>query len=586
MKIQQKIVVIPLMVMLLVSTFTIITIERYLQSHLIDLNKKELYLLATASLESVKTLESLETESEMHSDTRVTEHEGSHVSGHTEEHIILAFQRLAENFAHAGDFRVTYIDANGKVLGDSDITYDQLSYVENHADRPEIKTALQDGKGISGRYSRTLDTNMLYVAVRSNEAHYTDKNSHLAHPIISRVARSQESVEDALHELRETLVFTGGVSLIAVLILGVLAARVMNKAVQAEHHLLEKRVDDRTAEIKMLQTLGGLLNACTTLEEAGEVMTSVIPRLLPEFRGSISIIKSSRNRLDRITEWGGEWPGAERFAPGECWALRKGHQHFSVEHGIETYCRHWVDTPEEQQSLCVPLLAQGETIGILHFVMSLDTDTEHYQGMWSAISEQIGLTLANIQLRDSLREQAIRDPLTGLFNRRYMLEALDQAHSRAERTGSEIAVMMIDLDHFKLFNDNFGHDAGDHVLKAVSQALKDSLRQEDIACRYGGEEFCIVCPSTGAQQAEQIAARICKAVRQLELSINQLSLGTVTTSVGIAVYPQHAASMDDAIRLADEALYMAKQNGRDRAEVAVLSGTECREKLTEPVESV
>ncbi|MBN3563429.1 sensor domain-containing diguanylate cyclase [Aliamphritea spongicola] len=585
MKIQQKIVVIPLAVMLLVSTFTIFTIEQYLQSHLMERNIKELRLLATASLESVRTVEALESVLDGHPDTRMPQTE-THAGGHSEDHIIMAFQRLAENFAHAGDFRVTYFDAAGKVLGDSDSTLDQLKYVENHADRPEVKAALKVGMGMSERYSDMLETNMMFVAVRANEANYTDEHSYVVHPIIARVARSQDSVSEALHELREALVFTGVISLVVVLFLGILGARVLNKAVNTEHQLLERRVQDRTTEIQMLQTLGGLLNACSTLEEAGEVMNSVIPKLLPEFRGSISIIKSSRNRLDRITEWGGEWPGADRFSPGECWALRKGHQHLAVEHGIETYCRHWLEIPEKQQTLCIPLLAQGETIGILHFVLPPETEADRFQGMWSAVSEQIGLTLANIQLRDSLREQAIRDPLTGLFNRRYMLEALDQAHSRAERTGTDIAVMMIDLDHFKLFNDNFGHDAGDHVLKAVSQALKDSLRQEDIACRYGGEEFCVVCPSTSEVQARQIAERICKSIRKLELSMNQLSLGTVTTSIGIAVYPQHGAAMDDVIRVADEALYAAKQNGRDRAEVAVLPDAGVSEQPAEPATKV
>jgi diguanylate cyclase (GGDEF)-like protein len=348
----------------------------------------------------------------------------------------------------------------------------------------------------------------------------------------------------------------------------------MKRTVQNEQQLLEKRVEDRTTEISILQTFGGLLNACSTLDEASEVLNNVIPRLLPEFKGSISIIKSSRNRLDRIADWGGDWPGAERFAPGECWSLRKGHQHLSTEHGIQTLCHHWVDIPTDHQTLCIPLLAQGETIGVLHFVMPMDVSLDHYKGLSNAISEQVGLTLANIQLRDSLREQAIRDPLTGLFNRRYMLEALDQSHSRAERTQTEIAIMMIDLDHFKLFNDNFGHDAGDHVLKAVSQVLKDSLRQEDIACRYGGEEFCIVCPSTNEQQALQIAKRIGKGISSLELNMNQLSLGTVTTSIGIALYPNHADNMEDTIKAADEALYVAKQNGRDRAEVAQAMFTE------------
>lgn len=559
MKLQHKIVAIPLAVMLLVSTVTFILIEAYLESHLIESNKSELMTLASASLESVRTLES--------------------VDSHADEHDLRSFQRLAENFAHAGDFRITYIDANGTVLGDSDISFEQLTYIENHADRTEFKLALATGNGITERFSATLNTNMLYVAVRSDEAHFTDNTSHLAHPIVSRIARSQSSIQAAIYELRETLLLTGALSLLAVLTLGLFGARIMKRTVQNEQQLLEKRVEDRTTEISILQTFGGLLNACSTLDEASEVLTNVIPKLLPEFKGSISIIKSSRNRLDRIAAWGENWPGAERFAPGECWSLRKGHQHLSTEHGIQTLCHHWVEIPSDQQTLCIPLLAQGETIGVLHFVMPMDVSLDHYKGLSNAISEQVGLTLANIQLRDSLREQAIRDPLTGLFNRRYMLEALDQSHSRAERTQTEIAIMMIDLDHFKLFNDNFGHDAGDHVLKAVSQVLKDSLRQEDIACRYGGEEFCIVCPATNEQQALQIAKRIGKGISSLELNMNQLSLGTVTTSIGIALYPNHADNMEDTIKAADEALYVAKQNGRDRAEIAQ---TVFVEKIEEP----
>ena len=554
MKIQHKIIIIPLAVMLLVSSVTIIMVEIYLESHLIQRNKDELSTLATASLESVRTVE-------------VVDNQG-------EKHVLQSFQKLAENFAHAGDFRITYIDANGKVLGDSELSYYQLDKIENHANRDEIKQALKTGKGIAERFSSTLNTNMLYVAVRSNETNYINESSHIAHPIVTRIARSQLSIQAAINEIRGALFLTGLLSLFAVLVLGLFGARTMNRAVKKEQQLLEKRVEHRTAEISMLQTFSGLLNACSTLTEAGEVISNIIPKLLPGFKGSISITKSSRNRLDNIAHWGDSWPGAERFSPDECWALRKGHQHFSTEHGLQTLCRHWTNDPQEHQTLCIPLLAQGETIGVLHFILPLSIDILENQELWRTIAEQIGLTLANIQLRDSLREQAIRDPLTGLFNRRYMLESMEQEQSRAERNGAEIATMMIDLDHFKLFNDNFGHDAGDYVLKAVSQVLKDSLRQEDIACRYGGEEFCIVCPSTNEQQALLIAKRISKGIKALELNMNQLSLGTVTTSIGIAIYPNHAETMDEVIKVADEALYLAKQNGRDRVEVSTLTVVE------------
>lgn len=547
MKTQHKLIAIPLAVMLLVSACTIFFIEHILRADLIKRNTAELTTLAVASLESVKTVE--------------------HIDEHGREHVIRSFQRLAENFSHAGDFRVTYIDANGEVLGDSEVTHDQLSHLENHIDRLEIQQALKNGRGFAERHSNTLNTSMLYVAVRSNEEHFTDENSQLAHPIIARIARSQASVHATINEFRETLITTGIISLLAVLALGLFGAKLMNRAVSNEQQQLERRVEDRTTEISILQTFSGLLNACSTLEEAGEVMSNVIPKLLPGTKGGVSIIKSSRNRLDHITSWGEDWPGSERFAPTECWSLRKGHQHFSNEHGLQTSCKHWKINPENEQTLCIPLIAQGETIGVLHFILPLEKPRDDYQGLWNAIAEQSGLTLANIQLRDTLREQAIRDPLTGLYNRRYMLEALDQGQSRAERTKTEISVLMIDLDHFKRFNDNFGHEAGDHVLKAFAQVLKDSSRNEDISCRYGGEEFCVVCPDTNPQQALQIANRIRCGISKLELTLNQLSLGKVTTSIGIAAFPRHAENIDEVIKLADEALYMAKQKGRDRAEI-------------------
>ena len=283
MKIQHKIIVIPLAVMLLVSTITIVMVEKYLESHLIQRNKDELTTLATASLESVRTVELVDNQGE--------------------EHVLQSFQKLAENFAHAGDFRITYIDAKGKVLGDSELSYYQLDKIENHANRDEIKQALETGKGIAERFSSTLNADMLYVAVRSNEAHYINESSHIAHHIVTRIARSQSSIQTAINEIREALFLTGVLSLSAVLILGLFGARTMNSAIKKEQQLLEKRVESRTSEISMLQTFSGLLNACSTLTEAGEVISNVIPKLLPGFKGSISITKSSRNRLDNIAHY-------------------------------------------------------------------------------------------------------------------------------------------------------------------------------------------------------------------------------------------------------------------------------------------
>lgn len=559
MKTQHKIIIIPLAVMIIVGLLSMLTIEAYLEKQMLERTKVELERIAAASLESIKKVELIESE--------LGTHESASNVKEAYSHLLRSFHTLAREFARAAQVRITYTDADGVVLGDSDISFGQLAHTENHANRPEIEAALAQQVGISRRYSSTLKDDMLYVAVRSGEEHYTDENSHLAHPLIARASRPLSMVSAAISDLRSSLLWIGLLSLLAVVSLGLFGGRILTKAVHREQALLENRVESRTNEISILQTLGGLLNACSTFKEAGEVLNRVIPTLLPGMKGSVSIIKSSRNRLDKITQWGGEWPGMEKFLPTDCWSLRKGHQHVSSNHGLNVYCNHWEDFSAQEKTLCMPLLAQGETIGVLHFVIEADANLDEFSHLLNNIAEQIGLTLANIQLRDNLRQQAIRDPLTDLYNRRYMLESVDQAQSRAERTGDSIAILMMDLDHFKRFNDNFGHDAGDHVLKATAQVLKDSLRQEDIACRYGGEEFCIVLPTTNEKQAISIAERIGKGIRTLELNMNQLSLGAVTASIGIAVFPECAGTIEDTIKAADEALYRAKQNGRDRVEV-------------------
>lgn len=561
MKTQHKIIVIPLAVMIIVGLISMLTIETYLEKQILKGTETELQRIAAASLESVKKIELIESELGAHD----SESKESAKTAYT--HLLRSFHTLAREFARAAQVRITYTDADGVVLGDSDISFEQLAHIENHSDRPEIQAALDKKIGVSQRYSSTLEGDRLYVAVRSDEEHYTDETSHLSHPLVARASRPLSMVSAAISDLRNSLLWIGVLSLLAVITLGIFGGRILTSAVHREQQLLEKRVESRTNEISVLQTLGGLLNACSTFKEAGEVLNSVIPTLLPGMKGSVSIIKSSRNRLDKITQWGGEWPGLEKFLPTDCWSLRKGHQHVSSDHGLEVYCNHWEGFLEQEKTLCMPLLAQGETIGVLHFVLETGEDLDQYSHLLNNIAEQIGLTLANIQLRDNLRQQAIRDPLTDLYNRRYMLESVEQAQSRAERTGDSIAILMIDLDHFKRFNDNFGHDAGDHVLKAAAQVLKDSLRQEDIACRYGGEEFCIVLPFTDEKHALPIAERIGKGIRTLELNMNQLSLGTVTASIGIAVFPECAGTIEDTIKAADEALYRAKQNGRDRIEV-------------------
>jgi diguanylate cyclase (GGDEF)-like protein len=211
-----------------------------------------------------------------------------------------------------------------------------------------------------------------------------------------------------------------------------------------------------------------------------------------------------------------------------------------------------------------------ELVGGLQFNNKNEVISNELRNTALNLSEQISGALANIRLKNQLRNQAARDPLTNLYNRRYMLESFEQALNRAERHERNLAVLMIDLDLFKQFNDRFGHEAGDMILKEVAKQFKVNLRLEDIACRYGGEEFCIVCPDTGLREAFVLAEKLRDCVSKQALSFKSIELEPVTMSVGIAIFPNHAVTSSELMAQADKALYVAKRKGRNCTVVAQL----------------
>jgi diguanylate cyclase (GGDEF)-like protein len=221
------------------------------------------------------------------------------------------------------------------------------------------------------------------------------------------------------------------------------------------------------------------------------------------------------------------------------------------------------------------LLAQGRTIGLLHLCPSDGTDGRcDPEGMLSTlmpISEHIALALNNLALNDALREQAIRDGLTGLYNRHYLEERLVQEVNRAGRQHVLLAVIMLDIDHFKRINDTYGHAAGDHVLRELGALIRRLVRPSDIPCRYGGEEFVLFLPEMSRGIAEARAEALRVAVQSLKLEVEGRTLGEITVSAGLAMFPDHGEEPTTLLRAADEALYRAKELGRNRVVVATSS---------------
>ena len=330
-------------------------------------------------------------------------------------------------------------------------------------------------------------------------------------------------------------------------------------------------LEQRTRELTLLGEMSSLLQACVKPTEIYHITGQIFSKLFPSMQGILYEIPASRNQLESITSWNYLEIFTHRFRMDECWAIRRGFTHYVDQPNTNLICQHVSDEKGEQfQYLCVPLIAQGEALGLIHLrcISSATTISREIQQLAEAAAEQIAMTLSNVKLREVLRQQSIRDPLTGLFNRRYLDETLRREIERCRRDQVPLSVLMIDIDHFKQFNDTYGHGAGDVVLKSLGQLLSDSMRSGDIACRYGGEEFTCILPGASLEVANRRAEQLRIDVRRLTVDHAGQVFGPLSLSLGIATFPRHGVDSHTLLTAADTALYRAKQHGRDRVEVA------------------
>jgi diguanylate cyclase (GGDEF)-like protein len=327
---------------------------------------------------------------------------------------------------------------------------------------------------------------------------------------------------------------------------------------------------EQTIEITQISELGSLLQACATREEVFRLIPERLRRLFPGASGCIALLSASKNRAESVASWG-ITPASQLFSPEQCWALRRGCNHIHPGGASAIRCSHLLyDGP----SICIPLIANGEAIGILAVQQDdsesgdrvADRPPEAFARrahLACAVAEHVAVAIANLGLRESLRLQAVRDPLTGLYNRRYMQEFLEHELHSARRRHRPVAVMMLDLDHFKRYNDDFGHAAGDHALAVVSDLLQRCVRSEDVACRYGGEEFTLILPECSLSQVTVRAEEIRKRVKDLCIHDKDSSRG-LSLSIGVAAFDETTDRVDLLLKFADDALYRAKRAGRDR----------------------
>lgn len=464
-------------------------------------------------------------------------------------------QYLDTHFSDINERRLTIIDKSGLILADTALTYAEITKSQNYAKMEEIEIALKSGVGISTRFSATKKERTIYIAKPIIFDNFEG---------VIRISVPYSIISQISYKLETLVAFLLTLILIFMFILGQRVSSQMRILWRQRNAQLGQHVEDRTRDIELLQRLANMLAACNSINEAQQVVQDIIPRVLGDLNGSVSLMQSSRNQLEIKLDWGGEWPGAKTFFPVECWALRKGKFHLSNDQYTTLPCSHMSDVGSDQ-TMCIPLIAHGNTIGLMHLYMHNEKVTEELKQLAFTIGEHLGLALANLNLQEKLRDQAVRDPLTGLHNRRYLEEVIDHEFMRSKRYKQPLSLLMLDMDHFKLFNDNFGHDAGDYVLKSLGSLLNNSVRGEDVVCRVGGEELAILLPNSSPSAAIEVANKLCDKVRELHMEFNGQSLGKLTLSIGISTYPIDAENYEVLMKKADTALYEAKDNGRDRA---------------------
>lgn len=529
MKTQLKIILLPTLIMTCIFAISMIVIEFHQKTLLQERLEQELKALSSFSLSAVEMVN----------------------YGFTPEELDSSFDLLADQIAQASHYRISYFYINGMMLGDSKLDFDQVLLAENHSERSEIKDAILHEYGLSKRHSETLKQNMVYLAKYDPSTNF-----------IARVSLPANTYEAAIINLRWSFSVIVIITIGMIVLFALIAIKFNERSLKKERDLQEKRIIERTQSLTLIQTMSTMLNASQSLDDAAHFLASILPQLLPKLSGAIYLGNLENNKAEKLIHWGERWPKEVAIFVSK--QLEK-----DMKSTLSGTAVNPLNTIEQVTAteLTISLSCSESFHGLMHLISEDDAIDLTSIDMIKKVAEQLGFALSNLKIKDQLRAQATRDPLTDLYNRRFMLEAFEQAINRAERHNTALGFIILDLDHFKEVNDEFGHDAGDEVLIQVANCLKSNLRMEDIACRYGGEEFCVICPDSNLKDSYALAEKIRRYISELSIDYLGEDLGHITISVGVSIFPNHALTINELISLADQALYKAKKNGRNKTEV-------------------
>jgi diguanylate cyclase (GGDEF)-like protein len=351
-------------------------------------------------------------------------------------------------------------------------------------------------------------------------------------------------------------------------------AEVAADATRIELQKIQASQESRSTDLALLGRYGNLLIGCTDLAEALQISEQMLSLLLPDSAGTIYPLIDGEGLAEATHLWGIHARDTRSQASAEdCWCMQRKRMHLASSDAPESLCAHLAAGKDDYAfgAACIPLVAQGESLGWIYLSTNGGGPFPKLQ-VAVAAADQLALALANLKLRQSLRDLSVRDPLTGLFNRRYLSESLGRELSRGKRRGLPLAVLAFDLDHFKDFNDSYGHPAGDAVLVAFARILQSHSRSEDIACRQGGEEFVLIMPEMDMTVALRRAGELMRVLASMDVLHEGKRLPKLTTSIGVAIFPEHGLTPDSLLAQADQALYEAKAQGRNRVMVAATPG--------------
>ena len=390
-----------------------------------------------------------------------------------------------------------------------------------------------------------------------------NKTERLNAERITAIAKDMEGKERLLLKRRvgsvdffatSTLAACVAAILASVLILALMFWRIRREtkereASQGKLYETNERLQGSLADLQLrdnaarsITLLGELLQTCRNTGEALAIAARHLRQLIPNIGVAIGLFNNSRDTIQASQAVGNGDGYATEFAPDECWGLRRGRLHEAA--GIDPLCAHLPANADP--TFCLPMIAQGDTIGVMS-VSAPYGFSEIEQQTIQTIAEQLSLALANLRLQETLRHQSLRDPLTGLFNRRYLEDALVRDVARMRRRNEPLAVVMIDIDHFKRFNDTHGHQGGDALLGEFGLLLSRHARDEDIAVRYGGEEFALVMPGASLEIAAERAELLRDAVKRLHVRLERQGAraGNAVSRRGGLSYPRQLGGRGD-----------------------------------------